>query len=224
MPEHAGIRQRVLELTSPETRISWLLLGMPQHVSRSQDQLSQEHSMTSCRWLPSRSCCTSFMACTRIGFPSIIALQPLLNVQMLQTQATQRLTRACRACSGEHCTHVPPSAKNSGPSSAQCGGDDSLPKLIGEDEQGLDRCLRSHSLDRLKANGGQLLDARQVAQLPTAFCAAELILPLIQAQTTPAAVPDTLPSAWPEFDADVEAIMAAVQDCTQPGASISLPG
>ena len=224
MPEHAGIRQRVLELTSPETRISWLLLGTPQHVSRSQDLLGQEHILTSYMWLLSRSCCTSFMACTRVAFPPIIALQPLLNVQMLQTQATQRPTRACKACSGEHCTPAQPSAVDSGPSSAQCEGDDSLPKLIGEDEQGLDHCLRSHPPGRLKANGGQLLDARQVAQLPTAFCAAELILPLIQAQSTPAAVPDALPSAWPEFDADVEAIMAAVQDCTQPGASVSLPG
>ena len=112
----------------------------------------------------------------------------------------------------------------SGTSSAQYEGDDSLLKLIDEDEQGLDHCLRCHPLGRLKANDGQLLDARQVAQLPTAFCAAELILPLIQAQSTPAAVPGALPSAWPEFDADVEAIMAAVQDCTQPGASVSLPG
>ena len=79
MPEYAGIRQRVLELTSPETRISWLLLGMPQYVSRSQHQLSQEHSMIFHTWPLSSSCCTSFMACTHVGFPLIIALEPLLN-------------------------------------------------------------------------------------------------------------------------------------------------
>ena len=84
--------------------------------------------------------------------------------------------------------------------------------------------LRSRELPhRLKANGGQLLDAQHVAQLPTLAYAQELLAPLLLSmpgQTSPAAEDQALP--WPPFDAEPSVVVATAQQAHSPGDFSSL--